>query len=83
MAGAASQKSNTVVTFQSAAFLPYGASDGTGPRNSGTLAFVASALVAALEPDRFWRRGRRTSSPSQFGQIAFICSAQFAQYVHS
>ena len=29
------------------------------------------------------RRGRRTSSPSQFGQTNFICPAQFAQKVHS
>ena len=29
------------------------------------------------------RRGRRTSSPSQFGQTKFTCSEQLAQYVHS
>ncbi len=29
------------------------------------------------------RHGRRTTSPSQFGQTKFICSAQLAQNVHS
>jgi hypothetical protein len=29
------------------------------------------------------RRGRRTSSPSQFWQTKFNFSAQLAQYVHS
>ena len=29
------------------------------------------------------RRGRLTSSPPQFGQTKFICSAQLPQYVHS
>ena len=29
------------------------------------------------------RRGRRTSSPLQFGQTTFMLSAQLAQYVHS
>jgi hypothetical protein len=29
------------------------------------------------------RRGRLTSSPPQFGQTKYICSAQLAQYVHS
>src|SRR5439155_1298283 len=41
------------------------------------------ASTAALELGRSSRRGRRTSSPPQFGQTAFICSAQFTQYVHS
>lgn len=31
----------------------------------------------------FPRRGRRTSSPPQFGQTAAIASAHFAQKVHS
>jgi hypothetical protein len=35
------------------------------------------------ELDGSLRRGRLTSSPSQFGQTKFICSAQLAQYVHS
>ena len=29
------------------------------------------------------RRGRRTSSPVQFGQTCFICAVQSAQNVHS
>jgi hypothetical protein len=37
----------------------------------------------APELDGSLRRGRLTSSPPQFGQTKYICSAQVAQYVHS
>jgi len=37
----------------------------------------------APELDGSLRRGRLTSSPSQFGQTKFICWAQLPQYVHS
>jgi hypothetical protein len=37
----------------------------------------------APELDGSLRRGRLTSSPPQFGQTKYICSAQLAQYVHS
>jgi hypothetical protein len=35
------------------------------------------------ESSTFPRRGRRTSSPPQFGQIADIASVQLGQKVHS
>jgi hypothetical protein len=41
------------------------------------LDYVAPKLDGSL------RRGRFTSSPPQFGQTKFICSAQLPQYVHS
>jgi hypothetical protein len=37
----------------------------------------------APELDGSLRRGRLTSSPPQFGQTKFVCSAQLPQYVHS
>jgi hypothetical protein len=37
----------------------------------------------APELDGSSHRGRLTSSPPQFGQAKFICTAQLAQYVHS
>jgi len=53
------------------------------------LPLVEIALVlmhfdhVAPELDGSLRRGRLTSSPPQFGQAKYICSAQFPQYVHS
>jgi hypothetical protein len=48
---------------------------------------VALVLVrfdhVAPELNGSLRRGRLTSSPPQFGQTKYICSAQLAQYVHS
>src|SRR5882724_3818512 len=45
--------------------------------------YLSNQASAEAELAGSFRRGRCTSSPSQFGQTKFICSAQLAQYVHS
>src|SRR5262249_517079 len=53
-------------------------------RRGGVFSYLPNqASTAAPEVDAPLRRGRRTSSPSQFGQTKFICSEQLAQKVHS
>ena len=56
-------------------------------RKASPLPELARVLVrldhVAPELDGSLRRGRLTSSPPQFGQTKYICSAQVAQYVHS
>src|SRR6516165_3114376 len=45
--------------------------------------YISNQASAETELAGFLRRGRRTSSPSQFGQTKFVCLAQLVQYVHS
>nr|WP_255527229.1 hypothetical protein [Oculatella sp. LEGE 06141] len=51
-------------------------------RRTGLAPSNGANLYHHYSPDG-WRRGRRTSSPEQFGQMAFIAVVQWSQNVHS
>jgi hypothetical protein len=53
-------------------------------RRRGVFSYISNQTSGpAPELDVSLRRGRRTSSPSQFGQTKFIRPAQLWQKVHS